>query len=291
MNQGFEPPLKLVAPWTRRIIIINVVVALLGEWAGWGGGVNVVREWLPFRLSDFISGSYWQVFTYMWVHAELYGALTLHLIFNMMTLYFIGKVVEFRMGSGRFLAVYVAGGIAAVGFFLIEAGLRWSLTGGGVDVDQALVGASGAVCAILGAFAVFAPDARVYILFLPFPVRAARAVAGFAVVSVILVILGLWPGVADSESYGWLFSIAHSAHLGGLALGWWVSRSWSKPRFCGSTTSFQVIQGPGVPPPLPTGLSPEELERILSKWSRSGVESLTLEERDLLNRIDRLRTF
>jgi len=277
------PTLAEVAPWTRRIIIINCAIALLSELLSNFSGFNPIREWMPLRLGDFVGGAFWQVFTYMWVHAELVGVLIIHLLFNMITLYFVGKVVEYRLGSKPFLWLYLTGGLVAVSFFLVDEGFQGLVLGQIVEMERPLVGASGAVCAVLGAFSLMMPDAKVYIMFLPFPIRAITAVKGFVVFSLIATVLGMVPGLAEADSWQWLFSIAHSAHLGGVLCGWWVARhaiQRASPR--------QVVTPPPIPFDPVEHMSPEEirnaLDPILDKIGAQGMEYLTARERRILER-------
>lgn len=213
-----SPSLKQIAPWTRRIIWVNVIIFVIGQLFLATGGDNPISEHLALRVNQLMEGSLWQLFTYMWIHADF---LIIHIIFNMMTLYFLGRVVEFRLGRRSFLWLYVLGGVASVGLFLLDVGIQALVLGQAVNFSQPLVGASGAVCAVLGVFSLMVPDAKLYLMFLPWPVRAVKAVRGLAWFSVIAMILGWIPAISDSSSLGWLFSIAHSAHLGGILFGWW----------------------------------------------------------------------
>ncbi|MGF1677919.1 MAG: rhomboid family intramembrane serine protease [Candidatus Methylacidiphilales bacterium] len=213
-----------IAPWTRRIIVLNVLVAILADWMpAWGWGEGLRQTW-PFTIEGLWRGEVWRLFTYMWMHAGLYGLLLFHLLFNMMTLYFLGRVVEPVLGGRRFLWIYFGGGLCAVVAYLIDVSLAALLLGSPVDVEQPLVGASGAVCAVFGVFALLAPEARLYLMLIPYPIRAVNAMRGFVWISLGLMVIGWWPEMREHPSWGWLFSVAHSAHLGGLFFGWWAMR-------------------------------------------------------------------
>jgi membrane associated rhomboid family serine protease len=128
------------------LIGINVLVYALG---------TMFRE-LPLYLGMMPIamvrlGWIWQPFTYMFVHGSLQ-----HLLFNMLGLFFFGSYVERELGSKEFLLYYLLTGTLA-GIFSFGA---YAVTGAwGVR----LVGASGAVYAVLLAFAVINPRARIYI--------------------------------------------------------------------------------------------------------------------------------
>ncbi|MEM6600401.1 MAG: rhomboid family intramembrane serine protease, partial [Verrucomicrobiota bacterium] len=207
-----SPPLKEIAPWTYRFIWINVIIFAAGQvfWAV--TDANPISEWMSLRIGHLIEGKVWEVFTYMWVHSDF---LIVHIIFNMMTLYFLGRLVEFKLGSRAFLWIYLLGGLASVGLFIADVGVQTLFFNQPIDLETPLVGASGAVCAVLGVFSLLAPDTKLYFMFLPWPVRAIKMVRGFVWFSAIAIFLGWIPAIRESISMGWFFSVAHSAHLGG----------------------------------------------------------------------------
>jgi len=137
-------------------------------------------------------GWIWQPFTYMFVHANFN-----HLLFNMLGLFFFGSAVEKSLGSREFLFFYLLTGTLA-GIFSLAAFAIGSMLG------IHLVGASGAVYAVLLAFAVINPRARIFIWGL-LPVPAPLLVAGYTVIE-------LW-----SELFGAGGNVAHLTHLAGFA--------------------------------------------------------------------------
>jgi len=140
-------------------------------------------------------GRVWTPLTYLFLHNPGGGFLSMHLVFNMLGLFWFGAPVERSIGSSEFLWLYLGAGVAA--------GLL------AVLVSPALVlGASGAVFAVMLVYATLFPDARI-VLFFFLPLRAPIAVLVFAAIA----ILGsLSPGVQPGT--------AHIAHLGGLVAGW-----------------------------------------------------------------------
>ncbi len=280
-----EPTLKQIAPWTRRIIIINVVIAVLGQLFLATLDTNPMQTYFALRISEVLKGEFWQLFTYMWLHAD---DLIIHVIFNMMTLYFLGRVVEFKLGSKLYLWLYVLGGLASVGLFMVDISVQGLLLGQTVYLDRPLVGASGAVCAVFGVFSILMPDSKLSILFLPYPVRAVKAVRGFALFSVVAMVLGWVPAIADSATVGWFFSIAHSAHLGGILFGWWFFGQVSRNQRY-EYTPYRMVQeeevsegeGPEVETMNPFEIR-QALDPILAKISADGIDSLTDRERRIL---------
>jgi membrane associated rhomboid family serine protease len=122
-----------------------------------------------------------------------------HIAFNSIALYFFGPVVERRIGSNRYTALFLVGGVlaalgqVAVSFLLGEAAFG-------------LVGASGAIMAIMGVLTVLNPHLRVYLyFFIPMPLWLLTF--GYALISVFF---GLNGGGGN---------VAHIAHLAGLVAG------------------------------------------------------------------------
>ncbi|PIE97927.1 MAG: glpG protein [Treponema sp.] len=139
----------------------------------------------------------WQVFTYQFLHGGIW-----HLFFNMLALFFFGIPLEKRMGSKEFLLFYLLCGTLCG---VIACGLYYYLflyTSTRVIV----IGASGAIFALLFAFAVLYPDAKIYIWgILPMPAP-------------LLILI-----YAAIELYSAFFvsdNTAHAVHLAGLVVAW-----------------------------------------------------------------------
>jgi membrane associated rhomboid family serine protease len=154
-----------------------------------------------FNAPEFHS---YQFVTYMFLHAG-FG----HLFSNMFALWMFGRTLEYELGSQRFLTYYMVCGIVAA---LIQIGVA-SLFGESLT----LLGASGAVFGLLLAFGVLHPNNMIYIIPLPFPIKAKWFVLGYAVLEILL---------------GWSplnTGVAHFAHVGGMLWGlvllfWWRKR-------------------------------------------------------------------
>ena len=135
--------------------------------------------------------TYWQFITYMFVHGNM-----THILFNMLGLFFFGASVERRMGSREFLLFYLLTGTLAGIFSYIV----YYLSGN----DVVLLGASGAVFAVLLAYAVYYPDSRIFIFGI-LPVKASVMVIGYTVIELFSQFSGSGGGVA------------HLTHLAGFA--------------------------------------------------------------------------
>ncbi len=140
-------------------------------------------------------GWWWQLITYMFVHAGF-----AHIFFNMLTLFLFGMQLEQRMGSSEYLLYYFISGIGAG---LVTVLVNYSTGLGMVPV----VGASGAIFGLLLAFASYFPDARIFIFGL-LPIRAPVAVLIFAGIELFFMLTQMRSGVA------------HLTHLAGLLFGY-----------------------------------------------------------------------
>lgn len=174
---------------TIKLIIANVVIFLftmlssrLATYLAMIPGAVLYNHW------------YWQFVTYMFVHGGI-G----HLFFNMFGLWVFGLPVERQLGSREFLLFYLLTGTLS-GIFSF---LAYLIAG----VNVVLVGASGAIFAVLFAFAVFYPHARIF-LFGIVPMRAPVMVLLYAAIELFNQVTGTVGGVA------------HLTHLAGFAFAY-----------------------------------------------------------------------
>jgi membrane associated rhomboid family serine protease len=253
-----------MTPWVTRLLLANVLVFLLTapymefvfRQFGWIPALGLVRPWT--------------IITYQFLHANF-----LHLLFNMIGLFFFGPRLEDRIGGRHFLGLYLVSGVVG--------GLLSFIT-----PYALIVGASGAVFGVLLGFARYWPEERIYIWGV-LPVKARIMVIALAVISV-------WAGISGGGN------VAHFAHLGGFVGGWLylkiLERNSAAERFKRKVQKAQVPQG------LPgrelerwrqvdeMGLHPlnrEEYQRILKKAESSGVPTLSPQERAFMERVSARR--
>jgi membrane associated rhomboid family serine protease len=124
------------APATLALVAVNVVVYLITVAQGGGisqpGGQLFQNFWLTGI--QVANGDWWRIGTVMFLHGSI-----IHLAFNMFALWALGRIVEDALGSGRFLLVYFASGLAgSAGALLLTSP---------TDIT---VGASGAIFGIMG---------------------------------------------------------------------------------------------------------------------------------------------
>lgn len=155
----------------------------------------VLRAYLAMTPILVLSGWVWQPFTYMFAH---WGVS--HLLGNMLGLFIFGIQVERELGSKEFLLYYLLTGfLAGVFSFVLYLFL------GGANVP--LLGASGAVFAVLLAFATIHPQAQIFVWGI-LPMRAPVMVLAYAAFELVL------------ELSGSRDSVAHLTHLAGFGIGW-----------------------------------------------------------------------
>jgi len=141
----------------------------------------------------------WTIVTNMFVHGGL-----MHILFNMISLFFLGRFVLQLVGEGRFLAVYFLGGIAGNILFLLLA-----------PPYVISIGASGAIYAICGTLVMIAPKLRVFIIPIPVPIPLWVAMLIFLMLSF------LFPGIAWQAHLGgcWGWGLVSTSRRSGFSSG------------------------------------------------------------------------
>jgi len=240
---------------------------------------------------------WWTVITYMFVHAWL-----AHLAFNMFTLWMFGPRLEHIWGTRTFVQFYLWCGIGGALAHLIFA------------QHLAVIGASGAISGVLVAYALRWPDEEVY-LFGVIPMKSRWLIAAMIGMNIIFALSpgsGIdWTAHLGGMAFGWLFLKLSS--LGGLTrVRGWVSavpeESEDMPRAVPRNRSPMRDQARSVDEvvarsnavvlreskPLqhvPREESPKEyaarVNRVLDKISQHGLDSLTREEKRLLEEMSR----
>ncbi|MEF9480303.1 rhomboid family intramembrane serine protease [Chryseobacterium sp. 1B4] len=232
-----------IPPITRNIIIINVVIFILTYFMG-NQMIGYLAGFYPF--SPFFHS--WQIITHMFMHGSI-----MHILFNMMTLFSFGPILEQTLGDKKYLLLYFASGLGA--FFLFNAwnfvevqqlsreleqlgfNVNAYLSGASVEfagntssvlkqkelleslkaiVATPMVGASGAIFGVVAAFATLYPDAKIGIMFIPVPIKVKYLLP-------IIVVISIYLGVSGNGG-----GIAHLAHVGGALVGWLLALNWKK---------------------------------------------------------------
>lgn len=244
-GQGFMSNVPVV---TKNLIIINALVWLATVVLG-RMGIRL-EEVLGLRYVGSSGFFPTQLITYMFMHDS--SSFT-HILFNMFAVFVFGRVIEQVWGPKRFLIFYMVTGIGA-GLIqeltwyidllpLLQAVNEYGLTGdssvlsgylkvvSGVTYPMEMVveakhfifnsmitvGASGAVFGILLAFGMLFPNAPLFLMFIPIPIKAKYMVVGYGLIE-------LFAGVSQFSGD----NVAHFAHLGGMLFGYFMIRYWKK---------------------------------------------------------------
>jgi membrane associated rhomboid family serine protease len=153
-------------------------------------------EDIAIKPSNILQGkSLWTFLTSMFMHAGFF-----HLLVNMLSLVFVGPLIEKIIGKRRYFSFYILSGIFAGLFFVL---MSLIFTG---DLGMYAVGASGALFGLIGLLMLLTPNLRVYLMFIPIPIKMKYAAPG------MLIVLWLISVAGD-------VSIGNTAHLGGLIAG------------------------------------------------------------------------
>jgi membrane associated rhomboid family serine protease len=196
-----------LTPVALTLIVANVAIYLLQS----GSSDQLFEHFALWPLaSDASSGApvfhMWQLVSYAFLHGS--GS---HLFFNMFALYMFGSDVERVFGRNRFILYYFVCVISAAAAQLLVA-----VFAGGDPYPT--VGASGGIFGILLAFGMFFPQRRILLLIPPIPLPAWLFVTLYGVIELAM-------GVTGFDS-----SVAHFAHLGGMAGGYLLIQRWRGAR-------------------------------------------------------------
>lgn len=193
----------------KFLIIINVIVHLCRYYLPSGSFLPDLKLYFMLDKQHFQP---YQLVTHMFSHAPGLA----HLGFNMLSLFFLGPIVERLMGPKRFLTLYLLCGLGAI---MAHEGINFISY---LQTEQTsftpILGASGAVYGVLVAFAVLFPNQKLMLLFPPIPIKAKYLAMG-------LIAFDVFQGVRGADS-----GIAHFAHIGGAVAGALLTWMWYKRR-------------------------------------------------------------
>ena len=231
----------------KHLVIINVIFFFSTFIFG-----NIVYDLFALHYFENEKFEYWQLLSHMFMHGNIN-----HILFNMFGLWMFGSPLEKMWGKNKFLFFYISAGLGAAALQMIMYYVQFSSIsdqitqlGYGTDslnkllneglydprilevvnesdlidliknYNSSMVGASGAIYGILVAFALIFPNSELFILFLPFPIKAKFLVP-------ILILGDIFFGFS-SYSVG---PIAHFAHIGGALTGFLIMWYWKKNQF------------------------------------------------------------
>jgi membrane associated rhomboid family serine protease len=233
--------------------------------------ISVVQEWLQLETEQVVSGGQiWRLITCAFCHDRFD---ILHIVFNMLFLFWFGVTLEGMYGSREFLFFYLTGaGIASIAHIALAL-----FTGH----SHPAIGASGAVMAVTMLYAIHFPREKICIFWF-FPMEIRWVVLFYVIYDLHPVLLTL----AGEQVFS---GIAHAAHLGGLFFGFYYS--WSGMRIERILGRFRLRSSKGLGPrpvsppdkkkPRPDEIG-EQVDLILQKIHEHGESSLSESERETL---------
>ncbi len=220
----------------------------------------------------------WTIISYMFLHMNF-----LHILFNMLWLYWFGTIFIKFLNQKQLVTVYLLGGILGAVFYIVAYNLFPVFAD--VKVLSNNRGASASIMAIVVAAAMIAPDYEVYIPFLN-----QVKIKYIALVFIALDLLQI-----PMENAG-----GHIAHLGGMVLGFWYVKSYRRGKDIGRSFDrfmdylFSLFKKPkkmkvthkramtDMEYNAQKADKQARIDMILEKVKKSGYDSLSKEEKDLL---------
>lgn len=287
MREEYQRERTSALTWLVSAMIAGFVLQLLA-------GSSLVRsggrfeEFFSLTPAALKSGWGWTLVTHSLLHSTEF---IVHVIFDVLVLYFLGRELLPMLGTRRFLGLFVSATIVGG---LVWSGLHWQTT------TDTLIGATAAVSALFVVFACFFPNQQIsFLLFFLFPVtlKPKHVAAALALVALVGFVCYELPGNALPFD----LTIASSAHLGGMLTGyfyyrfvhdgrWFTSQDsveielprWMK-RVKGATPTPAKVLEPVTPAPASRMDIRVEVDRILDKINSEGFAALTSQERRVLD--------
>ena len=235
---------------------------------------------IPPKFQNFITRP-WTIITYGFAHSlgDIF-----HILFNMLGLYWFGRVFNEYLGSDKLIATYILGALTGGVFYLIMFNtIPFFVNNANFP---GMVGASAAVFAILMAVATLMPDYAFYLIFLG-PVKV-KYIAFFYIVVSFLGSVGPNAGGNLAHLGGAFIGYVYVKQLqAGVNWGGWITATlnWFKDLFSSKPkvkVSYRKDEPAKKKSTGPKKASQEEIDHILDKISDRGYESLTKEEKEKL---------
>jgi len=282
MRDSYEPSRNggvSVMAWLLSAIIAGFI--LQNVFLRWFNAGQFFDSFFALSPYGIATGKVWTLLTYGFLHDPRN---LLHILANVLAIYFLGRELIPLLGTRRFVGVYLAA--------VVTGGLLWLATNW--QAQGLVVGASAAACGLLIIYAGFFPHRPItFLLFFILPVTLKPKH-----IAITLLLLDL-AGFAFYEVLGAAspFGVAHSAHLGGMLAGWVYFRyvhdrawsfAWARRQANASRRAAAVdfdadeTDDPADLPPSSRNLR-AEVDRILDKINSEGFGALTPEEKRLLD--------
>jgi membrane associated rhomboid family serine protease len=276
MRDEYHPPRV-----ATKLIIVLLIAFVVESILIFYFNVDVIH-YLGLTAADLKKGEVWRLLTFQFLHSTPWPW---HVLFNCLGLYFFGRPVEERVGSKKFVILYllcgVAGGLLQVATTLLPH-----------HGDFPVVGASAGICGMIAIFCALNPmqELTTWIYFFPVTIRAIYFLAFLGLFSLFGTLI---PALGQ---------VAYAAHLGGMLLGlayvrwgdsweglwrWKPFRSRQRKRELVKAATIKTSRWPLAKPENSAEVPEEEfiskeVDPILDKISAHGIQSLTERERKIL---------
>lgn len=251
--------------WTRRqrVVLLGLiganVAAFLAQLVIDACQPGFVRDYLGISDAGVRNAYAWQFVTAMFLHDGIW-----HFAANTLVLYLVGRDVESIIGQRHFLLLFVVGTIAG------ELGHLFLM-----PAQTVLFGASGGVVAVLFAYATILPELEITPSSrLIFPAALKAKHLAYAAIGLAILLL-----LIDREG-----TVTHSAYLGGCAAGWLYAHllGFGRPSIVQRLLTQRRTGLERYRQMTPEQFIAEEIDPLLDKISRDGMQSLTRSERRTL---------
>ncbi|MCZ6598006.1 MAG: rhomboid family intramembrane serine protease [Planctomycetota bacterium] len=257
-----------LTPMVKNVIFVNAAVFLVQLLLGFPSTMSA-KLWIEdaFSINPVLWTSWfpfvpvWQLLTYGFLHDGI-----LHVLYNMLFLFFLGTMLEGTVGPRRFLVFYLVA-VTLSGAAQLALGL--------VMGQSALVlGASGGVLAVVCAMATLRPETRIIFIVFPLTLKTlAIIIVGIDAIGLITMVQGQHTGVASL------------AHLTGAAFGFLAVRKgwiWRDP-----VAGLERVRERNIAEQAAT--DQERLDELLRRIHREGIGSLSAREKAFLKRMSQSR--
>lgn len=268
---------------TVVLLVVNAIVFVFELLvSGHSHSLFIEDHYFALSVEGLKHGFVWQLLTFQFMHAGL-----LHLVVNCWAIYVFGRAIEETLGRKKFLILYLSSGVVG-GICQVLVALPWpGLFGGPV------VGASAGVFGLIAAFAVLFPERElVMLLFFIIPIRLSAKM--LLMLSAALAVAGI---VFQFDH------VANAAHLGGMLTGvvfirQFIQGRWMQSDFpsggampgefitdwVGKSSLWRSASNKPDEDLSNDEFVKSEVDPILDKISRRGIQSLTERERQILEK-------
>ncbi len=276
-------PRNTTSAVTWLISAIVAVFVLQFVFLRWFNLDSALENAFGLTVANVKAGKVWTLFTYGLLHST---SNLLHVVGDLVILYFVGRILEPMLGSRRFLWLFGAAVVTGAALWL---GAHWQIGGGPA------IGATAGVVGLFVVFACFYPNQpTTFLLFFVLPVTLKPKYVAVALLAAELAGFVFYEVMRAASPFG--SEIAFSAHIGGMLAGWIYFRYVHEANWHLRTSSSDIElprwlrKRPKViaPPPVQIDLTKREdlraeVDRILDKINSDGFAALTADEKRLLD--------